>query len=755
MVKFPALIQLIVLAFLVLASLSWAPAASAAITSSRTGGLSVTRPGSPALTLLFQDDFQDSDYTNPGGSNGLTWNLAAGAASVDSVAGSLQLGVDRGGSLIATSQHIPGDEYTLRFDGRITWSAPGRIVVLYKDPNNYYSVGLGSQTGIYRKMNGVEVQLHEDPEDLIRLPHGSGSTGLFKVYVHNSGQSIVIKADKAGDGVDYDIEISDSNPTAVVTFTNTGVGMLCGGDDADPPWFYIDNVEIYDGLLLNPYTPVTYYVDRSHPQASDANPGTEGLPWLTIQKAANTVWAGDTVIVKAGVYNERITFTSGTRGAPGQLITFRSQPRRTATMWGFYTRYAHYLRVDGFNITTDPSLTGWTEGDGVFIDSDHVQVVDNFFYNLEGTGISGTSVGAVVSDNYIYHSQMGITISGSDWLVEGNEVERLYDYGGGDCDYSRFFGDNHLIRNNFFHATNFNEIGDAHVDCFQTFDNNGEYAHNVIFDGNVCYDFHQGFMGEAAYYGDISDLVFRNNVFAHGGAWGMSVHQIKNVTAVHNIFADIQYHGIGFRDGASGVVQNNIFYNAGSNYWASDGGTVQGSHNILYSTDDAIDPQDFPNDLVNKDPLFVSPGADDYHLLADSPAIDAGLNVGVINDLDGNLRPQGSGYDIGAYEFTPALVLSGMPAPQAINLTWSVNTTLPTTGTWQISYAGPPGSEPSQITGISIDTRDYSITGLTNYVHYVITLNAMAGGTLILTDTVTVMPTDHLLYLPLMSRHAP
>ncbi len=709
-------------------------------------------PLAPGETLLYQDDFEDGDYINAAGPDGLAWTLIAGIASVDSVDGSLQLGVDRGYSLVATTQQIPGDEYTLRFDGRITWSAPGRIVVLYKDADNYYSVGLGEQPGIYRKLNGVEVQLHEDPEGLVRLPHGSGETGAFKVYAHNTGSAIIVKADKAGDGVDYDIEILDTDPTAVATFTGTGIGMLSAAGEPYSPWFYIDNVEIYAGLVQDPYAGTTYYVDQNHPQASDANPGTESQPWLTIQKAVDTVWAGDTVIVKSGTYHERITFESGTRGAPGQLITFKAQPRRTVTMWGFYTKYAHYLRVEGFNITTDPSLTGWTEQNGVFIDSDHVEVVDNYLYDLEGAAISGTSVGALVADNRIYKSQMGITISGSGWRVTGNEVERLYDYGGGDCDYSRFFGDDHLIQGNFFHGTDFSEIGAAHVDCFQTFDNNGESAHNITFDGNVCYDFHQGFMGEAAYYGDISDLLFSNNIFAHGGAWGMSVHQIQNVTAVHNVFADIRYHGIGFRDGATGVVRDNIFYDAGSNYWASDGGSVVGSHNILYSTDGSIDPGDFPDDLVNVDPLFFDPMADDYHIPASSPAVDAGMNMGVTIDLDGNPRPQGAGYDIGAYEFTPALELQGLPADQAIHLGWQVNITLPVTATWTITYTGIPGLEPSPISGLPGATRAYSLTGLTNYTWYTVTLNAMLGSTPYLTDTVKVMPTDVSLMLPLVKK---
>jgi hypothetical protein len=257
-------------------------------------------------------------------------------------------------------------------------------------------------------------------------------------------------------------------------------------------------------------------------------------------------------------------------------------------------------------------------------------------------------------------------------------------------------------------------------------------------------------MGEAAFYGDISDLLFSNNVFAHGGAWGMSVHQIKNVTAVHNVFADIQYHGIGFRDGATGVVRNNIFYNAGSNYWASDGGSVEGSHNILYSTESNIDPAGFPDDLVNIDPLIIDPAADDYHIPANSPAIDAGTNMGVMTDLDGNPRPQGGGVDIGAYEFTPALVLSGAPADQSIYLSWKVNVTLPDATTWEISYTGPPGDQPPPITGLPGPSRAYTLTGLTNYTSYTITIEAVEDGIPTLTDTITVMPTDNLTILPIV-----
>lgn len=722
--------------------------ALAAVMAGSPSGAPYDTTAAPRLDIVLQDDFEDGDYSTADGLDGLSWTLVSGGASVDEVDGSQQLGVARGDSLIVTQQGIGLEAYTLRLQARLTWSAPGRVVVLYQDTDNYYAVGIGGDSGIYRVLNGVETELHDDPQSLVRLEHGGAVSDTFKVYVRRAGQAVEIKVDRAGDGVDYDIEVLDDNPAAAAAFAATHIAVQNAGGDPGTAWFYVDDLAVYDGLLEDPHTPVAYYVDNGHPQASDGNPGTASLPWATIQHAADTVLAGDTVLVASGTYPERITFGNRTRGAPGQLITFIAAPSRSVTMWGFYTKYAHYLRIEGFNITTDASLTGWTEQNGVFIDSDHVEIVDNYLYDLHGAAISGGSLGAYVAGNRIYRSQMGITIGGEGWLVENNEVERLYNYGGGDSDYSRFFGEDHVFRGNFFHGTDFSEIGSAHVDCFQTFDNNGEYAYNILFDGNVCYDFHQGFMGESAYYGNTSDLTFQNNIFAHGGAWGLSVHQIRNVTVLHNVFADIRYHGAGFRDGATGVVRDNIFYNAGSNYWASDGGTVEGSHNLLYRSDGAIDAADFPNDLVNLDPLMFDPENDDYHLQPGSPAIDSGMNVGVLHDLEGTTRPRGSGFDIGAYEFTPALELSAAPASQAVYLCWDVNVTLPLTATWEIEYAGVPGDQASPISGLAGEVRAYTLTGLTNYTPYTITLSAMLEATAYLTDTLTVMPSDHRLYLP-------
>ncbi len=74
-------------------------------------------------------------------------------------------------------------------------------------------------------------------------------------------------------------------------------------------------------LVSVPAFPSTYVVD---PSGDDGNAGDASSPWLTIQHAANTATAGDTVIIHAGTYAESVNVSQS--GTPASPITFSADP---------------------------------------------------------------------------------------------------------------------------------------------------------------------------------------------------------------------------------------------------------------------------------------------------------------------------------------------------------------------------------------------------------------------------------------------
>lgn len=88
---------------------------------------------------------------------------------------------------------------------------------------------------------------------------------------------------------------------------------------------------------------------------------------------------------------------------------------------------------------------------------------------------------------------------------------------------------------------------------------------------------------------------------------------------------------------------------------------------------------------------------------------------------------------------------------EMIRLTWSANVTLPITSTWRITYQGPAGDQPSPVAGLPYATSAYTLTGLTNYTWYTVTVAAMSGVTMLITsDPIVLMPTDRFVFLPLL-----
>ena len=93
----------------------------------------------------------------------------------------------------------------------------------------------------------------------------------------------------------------------------------------------------------------TYYVDNLHPKASDSNPGTEAAPFLTINKAAQVLQPGERVLVKAGVYRERVVPARGGTG-PDKMIGYEAAPGANVVVKGSRLLKTGWKPSSGFNL---------------------------------------------------------------------------------------------------------------------------------------------------------------------------------------------------------------------------------------------------------------------------------------------------------------------------------------------------------------------------------------------------------------------
>lgn len=98
------------------------------------------------------------------------------------------------------------------------------------------------------------------------------------------------------------------------------------------------NVAMPDGSPFASWTEETrytktYHVDQNHPQASDENPGTEQLPFRTVNKAAQVVRAGERVWIHSGVYREMVEPRYSGEG-PDRMIAYEAAPGERAVLKG-------------------------------------------------------------------------------------------------------------------------------------------------------------------------------------------------------------------------------------------------------------------------------------------------------------------------------------------------------------------------------------------------------------------------------------
>jgi hypothetical protein len=435
-----------------------------------------------------------------------------------------------------------------------------------------------------------------------------------------------------------------------------------------------------------------YYVS---PIGSDTNSGTENQPWRTIQKAADTLVAGDTVYVKSGTYSEQVIPKNS--GSADHYITYVVYPGDAVTIDGtsvspeegkdlfglFDIAEKSYIKVSGFRIVNAKNA-------GVLAKmSSHIIIEKNYTYNTVSSGIG------------IWNS--------NDILVDDNEIELACNDGGQEM-ITIARTDTFEVRNNRVHHGGPGTIGGEGIDIKDGSSNGRVYSnhiHNLINRPGIYVD------AWDKYTHDIN--VFQNTIYDID-AYGLALASeegglLENIYVYNNVFYNNMIVGIGISnccgDPPTGHpihnirIINNTVYNNG---WLGDwGGGVSIENpdiqNIIIANNILSQNRDFQvevesnvsmqqllvehnlidgyrdySDEIRGDhavegaPLFVDTSLANFHLQITSPAVDAGTANGApTSDFDDISRPldgDGDGiaeYDIGAHEAAIFSVQSYLP----------------------------------------------------------------------------------------------
>ena len=462
-----------------------------------------------------------------------------------------------------------------------------------------------------------------------------------------------------------------------------------------------------EGLESRRLLSTTFYVS---PSGSDLSAGTSpASAWRHIQKAFDAATAGSTVIVEAGRYNEKLQLHVSGNSSAG-YITYQASGhviidgtgRAGANLVNLSNH--NYVNFIGFELINDLKVS---DGSGIRIEGtgNHLIIQHNTIHHITGADAMGITIygesatnaisNLTIDSNEIYDCQPAhsetLTLNGNvtNFSVTNNYVHDVNNIG---IDFIGGEGTSPSPSTDF--TRNGICSGNRVVRCRSNY--GGGYAGGIYVDGGQNIVIADNFVTQcdlgievgAENRGRVaSGIAVRDNVVYRNdkggivfGGYDQSVGRVSNCQFLNNTLYQNDTLGTGNGEiwvqfASNCLIENNIICSTAQDLMINaEAGSVnnKSDYNLFFSPDGADAANFFWNGIErdgllvyvdhsaqDRHSLFANPKfrnatANDFHLLATSPAINAGLPgfkaaVGEV-DIDGQPRVLGARVDLGADE---------------------------------------------------------------------------------------------------------
>ena len=552
-----------------------------------------------------------------------------------------------------------------------------------------------------------------------------------------------------------------NNKGSVVTLYGMGFGatrgtssITIGGVNADNylQWsdtkvsFQLGNSAVTGNIVLSvsgvasngmPFTVRPGKLYFVSPTGADTNAGTFAAPWHSLVKAKNAAVAGDVIYLLNGVNETGLESSSatlalaksGTSSLPIALIAY---PGATATI-GSATGQSFGIRTTAaanYWLLAGLTLRGAFSALNVS-NSSNWRVIGSDISCPNGSGSGACAEFAGATNMSLYRNlihDVGSTTGTSLKLYQGV----LFETGSNGIDFG------------------WNEIANVRSCRALQFSSDAGALYNITVRNNLIHDSRCDGINFASVDPALGAVKAYNNVVYRAGT-GPAPNGIESNYACINVGAtattavliqDNTFYDCGRRaNGDSGAISasakvsvsnNIIFALTGESYLAPNSLATRfsGSNNLFFGAGAA---PAFSTASLNVNPNFTAVASNNFRPLAGSPAIDHGMNTGINRDILQTLRPSGTAYDIGAYEFS-STTTTPPPPPQQGTLTVSPQTLA--FGSIVTGSSAGQNITLSNSSSVAVSISGLTITG-TGFSRSAVTLPLVlpAGQTAILTVT--------------------